>query len=203
MKKRILSLAMVCLLTLGLSITSLAASVEAGVVNGIDKVTDKDGNDVTGYLTVTELTERGRKVAEELKDAAKLKELLESLGITYNENMHIIDMKEVQEVGTVPASIYPVTIKFNVKGITASTKVIVLRYSYEKEVWEVLETTAEEAAVLAKLSEVGPVVFIVDGNVNGSNSTTSPVTGQTNNYMWAFAAIALGVAGTVVLKKRA
>lgn len=208
MKKKLLSLAMVCLLTLGLSITSLAGSVEAGVVGGIDNVTDKDGNDIGYGIMLTELTDEGRRVAEGLKDPAKLKELLESLGIEYKDDMHIIDMKEIVEVGEVPSSSYPVTIKFNVKGVTASTKVIVLHYDYASGKWEAVECTVGDGTVSAKFSSAGPVVFVVDGsynaeNGNTSNSTTSPTTGQTNNTMWAFAVVALGIAGTIALKKRA
>lgn len=209
MKKKILSLVMICLLTLGLSITSLAGSVQAGVVTGIDKVTDKDGNDITGYgIMLTELTDEGRRVAEGLKDPAKLKELLESLGIEYKDDMHIIDMKEIVEVGEVPSSIYPVTVQFDVKGVTASTKVIVLHYDYASGKWEAVECTAGDGTISAKFSSAGPVVFVVDSsytaeNGNTSNSTTSPTTGQTNNTMWAFAVVALGIAGTIALKKRA
>lgn len=209
MKKKLLAFALASVLTLGLSITSLAASVQAGVVTGINKVTDKDGNDIPGYLAVTELTEEGKKVTDELKDAAKLKKLLESLGIAYNGDMRIIDMKELQEVGVVPKSIYPVTVQFDVKGVTASTKVLVLHYDYESGTWELVESTVGDAMVAAKFGSTGAVVFVVDGSydtANGSGSTstgtTSPITGQTNNYMWAFAVIAIGVAGTVVLKKR-
>lgn len=214
MKKKLLAFALASVLTLGLSITSLAASVQAGVVTGISKVTDKDGNDVTGYIAITELTEESKKITDELKDAAKLKALLESLGIVYNEDMYIIDMKEVVEVGSVPKSIYPITVQFDVKGVTPSTKVIVLHYSFERGEWEVLESTVGAESVSSKFNSLSPVVFVVDGSYNTANgsgststgttsSTTSPTTGQTNNYMWAFAVIAIGVAGTVVLKKRA
>lgn len=215
MKKKLFSLAMVCLLTLGLSITSLAGSVEAGVVGGIDNVTDKDGNDITEYgIMLTGLTDEGRRVAEGLKDPEKLKELLESLGIEYKDDMYIIDMKEIVEVGEVPSSSYPITIKFNVKGVTASTKVIVLHYDYVSGTWVAVECTVGDGTVSAKFSSAGPVVFVVDGSYNSANgsdttstgttsSTTSPTTGQTNNTMWAFAIVALGIAGTIALKKRA
>lgn len=206
MKKKILAVVSAVLLAASFSVTSFATSIQAGVVTGIEKVTDKDGNDVTGYIDITALTEESKNLTDPLKDNANLKALLESLGIEYNEDMHIIDMKEVVEVGQVSSSIYPISVQFNVKGVTASTKVIVLHYSSVKGAWEVLKTTVGNGTVTAQFDSLSPAVFVVDGKIvsgGTTGGTTSPTTGQSINYMWAFAAIAVGVVGTVTLKKRA
>lgn len=218
--KKILAVVCSAVLTIGMAVTAFAQpSVTAsGVVTGINKVVDADGNVVTGGIAIdkietaySELTDAQRKDVDAIKTVEKLKEVL---GSKYEDGMTVIDMKNVYVYGNANVK-FPITITFDAIGITASSKVQVLHYNVSTSQWEVLESSAGEKTITATFSSLSPVAFVVDSKTaqainnagSGSNtSTVSPKTGEGNTMMMVGMFAVIGLAGMTVVaagRKRA
>lgn len=218
--KKILAVVCSAVLTIGMAVTAFAQpSVTAsGVVTGINKVVDADGNVVTGGIAIDkietaypELTDAQRKDVDAIKTVEKLKEVL---GSKYEDGMTVIDMKNVYVYGNANVK-FPITITFDAIGITASSKVQVLHYNVSTSQWEVLESSAGEKTITATFSSLSPVAFVVDSKTaqainnagSGSNtSTVSPKTGEGNTMMMVGMFAVIGLVGMTVVaagRKRA
>lgn len=221
--KKVLAVICSAVLTIGMAVTAFAqpSVVASGVVTGISSAVDADGNTVTsgiGMKTIADakndLTEQQKKAAEEIKTAAKLKEVL---GDKYEEGMTVIDVKYLYPYGAFSGK-FPLTMTFNVTGVTSSSKVQVLAYNDETGQWEVVECTVGNGTVTAVLNSLSLVAFVVDGKTagtintatstgGGSNtSTVSPKTGEGNIMMMVAMFAAIGLAGMTVVvagRKRA
>lgn len=122
------------------------------------------------------------------------------LGSAYTDTMSVVDVKDVT---VADGTVFPVTIRFNVPGVTTSTKVAVLHYDTEKKAWEVVDSKAGQGTITATFNSLSPVAFVVDKST--SASTTSPQTGE-HSMVVLFGAVAVVAAcGAVGLsrKKRA
>lgn len=116
-----------------------------------------------------------KKAAEEIKTAAKLKEVL---GDKYEEGMTVIDVKYLYPYGAFSGK-FPLTMTFNVTGVTSSSKVQVLAYNDETGQWEVVECTVGNGTVTAVLNSLSLVAFVVDGKTAGTiNTATSTGSGS-------------------------
>ena len=218
--KKILAVVCSAVLTIGMAVTAFAQpSVTAsGVVTGINKVVDADGNVVTGGIAIdkietaySELTDAQRKDVDAIKTVEKLKEVL---GSKYEDGMTVIDMKNVYVYGNANVK-FPITITFDAIGITASSKVQVLHYNVSTSQWEVLESSAGEKTITATFSSLSPVAFVVDSKTaqainnagSGSNtSTVSPKTGEGNTMMMVGMFAVIGLVGMTIVaagRKRA
>ena len=129
--------------------------------------------------------------------------------------MQVVDVKDV----TVPeGTVFPVTITFNVTGVTADSTVAVLHYDTAAGAWEVVESKAGNGTITAIFDSLSPVAFVVDGNAAAgstaagassqtSGSATSPKTGETSALSMAAVIAAAALAGMAVVsfysKKRA
>lgn len=203
MRKRVLSLITAVVLVLAMGITATAAgSVSVnGVVTGVASAKDKNGNDVR--IVVSAVKDEDKAIVDEVRTAAKLKELL---GDAYVDTMSVIGAYDVRVVGEGEIA-FPVTVTFNVSGIKASSKIATLHYDTNKGAWEVLNSTAGEGTITAVFNSLSPVAFVADKNttdttVSGATTGKSP---QTNGTTMAvvLAVIALAAAGSVVyLAKR-
>lgn len=197
MKKRLMALACVAVLTLGMSMTALATnpSVQAGVVTGVESAKDNAG---TSAKVIVEAIHENHEHDEEkdyISVEANMKKELERLN-AYEAGMKVLDVKNVEIEGDASLIKFPLTITFTVNGIKAGDKVILLHYVSDAKGWEKLDTTTGNGTVTATFNSLSPVAFIKVADA------TSPTTGEPVSLMLAGAVVALGAVGTVVSKKR-
>lgn len=164
------------------------------VVNKVSKAVDKDGNAVEA--AIAEVPAEYAEAVAEVKTEAKLKELL---GDFFNENVVVADTKNV----TVPdGTQYPVTISFEMKGVTANSKVQILHYDVEKKAWEKIDTTVGEGTVTGTFNSLSPVAFAVDKTTLSSGvGSTSPKTSASAVSVVAVVGLAAVVAVCGLKKK--
>lgn len=201
MKKRLMALACVAVLTLGMSMTTLAAnpSVQAGIVTGVEGAKDKDG---TSAKVIVEAIHENHEHDEEkdyISTDANVKKELDKLNVVVKEGekVEVLDVKNVEIQGDASLVKFPLTITFKVNGIKAGDKVILLHYVDDAKGWEKIDTTTGNGTVTATFNSLSPVAFI-----KLADATTSPTTGEPVSLMLAGAVVALGTVGTVISKKR-
>lgn len=200
--KKLLAVLSAAVMAVGMAATVFAAPSPSvsGIVTGIAKAVDKNGADARIIVeSVDVLTGAEKTAAEEIKDIAKVKEVM---GSAFAEGMQVVDVKNVRAEGDVA---YPVTITFKVTGITSASKVAILHYDAEKAAWEVLEAKAGEGTMEATFNSLSPVAFVVDKDTAASvttSTTTSPKTGEVNVLGWAGAVAVLGLVGMAVTYKK-
>ena len=174
MKTRFLkTAAAVMAVVMCLGMTVFAAPSPSGsdfVVGGISNAVDADGNDVSGFLEVTELPDEYADVAAQLRTAEGLQA---AMGADYNENMIVLDIVEARVVGDASQVKFPVTITFQVNGVTASTRGTILHYT--GSVWEKIPTTMGEGTMTGTFASLSPVAFVVD-KTTLTGGTVSPKT---------------------------
>lgn len=221
--KKVLAVVCSAVLTVAMAVTAFAqpSVVASGVVTGINKAVDADGNTIGGLKIdpmesrFETLTEEQKAEVEAIKTLDKLKEVL---GDKYKEGMTVVDLKDVYLYGDATAK-FPLTITFDMLGVTSSSIVEVLHFDTTAGKWEVLESSVGEGTVTATFNSLSPVAFVVDNqtaaaidkaNTNtaaGSNtSTVSPKTGESNTMMMVAMFAAIGLAGMTVVvagRKRA
>lgn len=185
-------MALICatLLLVSMSMTAFASnpSVQAGIVTGVEKAVDADGK--AARISVVALSDTYKEQGDYIKVAANMKK---ELGNAYEEGMQVIDVKSLSAEGDVKT---PVTVTFNVNGVKAGTRIVLLQYV--DNAWKVVEATAGNGTVTATLNSLSPVAFIAKGVI------TSPSTGESMMTMVAIAAVVIGAVGlTTVSKKRA
>lgn len=174
MKTRFLkTAAAVMAVVMCLGMTVFAAPSPSGsdfVVGGISNAVDADGNDVSGFLEVTELPDEYADVAAQLRTAEGLQA---AMGADYNENMIVLDIVEARVVGDASQVKFPVTITFQVNGVTASTRGTILHYTGNE--WEKIPTTMGEGTMTGTFASLSPVAFVVD-KTTLTGGTVSPKT---------------------------
>lgn len=197
MKKRLMALACVAVLTLGMSMTTLAAnpSVQAGVVTGVESAKDNAGTSAKVIVEAIHDTHEHVKEKNYISVEANMKKELERLN-AYEEGMKVLDVKNVEIEGDASLIKFPLTITFTVNGIKAGDKVILLHYVDATKGWEKIDTTTGNGTVTATFNSLSPVAFIKVADA------TSPTTGEPVSLMLAGAVAALGTVGTVISKKR-
>lgn len=195
--KRLVSVAAAAVLALSLSLTAFAAP--STNISGVVTVDTKD-NGVDGNTITASLAEVPAEYQSAVADVRKPETLKALLGSAYTDTMSVVDVKDVT---VADGTVFPVTIRFNVPGVTTSTKVAVLHYDTEKKAWEVVDSKAGQGTITATFNSLSPVAFVVDKST--SASTTSPQTGE-HSMVVLFGAVAVVAAcGAVGLsrKKRA
>ena len=111
--------------------------------------------------------------------------------------MSVVDVKDVT---VADGTVFPVTIRFNVPGVTTSTKVAVLHYDTEKKAWEVVDPKQDRELLQQHLILYHRLRFVVDKST--SASTTSPQTGE-HSMVVLFGAVAVVAAcGAVGLSRK-
>ena len=205
----VLCAAVLCLSTAA-SVFAQPSPEVSGVVTGVFGGTNADGDAVE--VTLSEVPAEYQAAVEQVKDSAFVQNLL---GDAFVEGMQVVDVKDV----TVPeGTVFPVTITFNVTGVTADSTVAVLHYDTAAGAWEVVESKAGNGTITAIFDSLSPVAFVVDGNAAAgstaagassqtSGSATSPKTGETSVLSMAAVIAAAALAGMAVVsfysKKRA
>lgn len=200
MKKRLMALACVAVLTLGMSMTTLAAnpSVQAGIVTGVEGAKDKDGTSAKVIVEAIHDTHEHDEEKDYISTDANVKKELDKLNVEVkaNEKVQVMDVKNVEIEGDASLIKFPLTITFKVNGIKAGDKVILLHHVSDAKGWEKLDTITGNGTVTATFNSLSPVAFIKLADA------TSPTTGEPVSLMLAGAVVALGTVGTVISKKR-
>ena len=200
MKKRLMALACVAVLTLGMSMTTLAAnpSVQAGIVTGVEGAKDKDGTSAKVIVEAIHDTHEHDEEKDYISTDANVKKELDKLNVEVkaNEKVQVMDVKNVEIEGDASLIKFLLTITFKVNGIKAGDKVILLHHVSDAKGWEKLDTITGNGTVTATFNSLSPVAFIKLADA------TSPTTGEPVSLMLAGAVVALGTVGTVISKKR-
>ena len=174
MKTRFLkTAAAVMAVVMCLGMTVFAAPSPSGsdfVVGRISNAVDADGNDISGFLEVTELPDEYADAAAQIRTAEGLQA---AMGADYNENMIVLDIVEARVVGDASQVKFPVTITFQVNGVTASTRGTILHYTGSE--WEKIPTTLGEGTMTGTFDSLSPVAFVVD-KTTLTGGTVSPKT---------------------------
>lgn len=203
MRKKLMALVSAVVLAAATVTTAFAAPsvTVSGVVSGIQSATDKNGNEVgirIENVSETNFTAEETTAVEEIKSIDKVKEVMEAAGVTFEEGMQVVDIKNViAPEGTE----FPVTITFKVAGVTANSRVAVLHFDTAKGAWEVVESKAGEGTITATFNSLSPVAFVVDKDT-AANGATSPQTGEPITLALAGLAVCAGAVGMGVTAKR-
>ncbi|RGS81915.1 hypothetical protein [Coprococcus sp. AF21-14LB] len=203
MRKKMIALMSAAVLAATTVMTAFAAPsvTVSGVVSGVQSATDKNGNEVAikvENVSETNFTAEEVAAVEEIKNIENVKEVMEASGVEFEEGMQVADIKNViAPEGTV----FPVTITFNVEGVTIRSRVTVLHFDTAKEAWEVVESKAGERTITETFHSLSPVAFVVDKET-AANGATSPQTGEPITLALAGLAICAGAVGMGVTAKK-
>lgn len=184
--------------TLGL-VVALAACIgmtafAAPSPSASTQVTSASAKDKNGNAVQVTMTEVSSDLVADVTSEATLKSVL---GSDFNESMAVAD---VMEVSVPEGTEFPLDITFAIKGVTASTKAVVLHYV--DGAWQKEATTVEVGAVTGKFNSLSPVAIVVDKTTLASGAgTTSPKTGATAVSAVAVLGLAAAV-GAFGMKKR-
>lgn len=185
--KSVAALLSAVVLTVAMGVTSFAAgSASTNGVATVKGATDKNGNPVTATISASS---QAAPSTESLKDI---------LGDSYVEGMSVVDVMDV----TVPdGTAFPVTITFNVPGVTANSKVAALHYN--GNAWEKVEAKAGDAVVTATFTSLSPVAIVADKAASDGAAVSSPKTGETAPIAMIGAVAVIAAAAAYGLKKKA
>lgn len=197
MFKKAAAILTAAVLTIGMAATAMAAPspTVSGIVTGIAGATDANGNAVEA--TLSEVPAEYASAVQEIRDVETVKALL---GDAYQEGMQVVDVKDV----TVPeGTAFPLTITFQVTGVTASSKVAVLHYDTAAGAWEVVESKAGNGTITATFDSLSPVAFVIDGQTAAQTTgTTSPKTGEIPYGAYAGVVAAAAALGMIVVSMK-
>ena len=184
--KKYLALALALVMMLAVSLPAFAAdSPEKPIENVIDKVVDKNGNDVTDKIELV-VNEESRAAEAELSDE-KIKELLAD---DYNDDLVLGDVYDVIYTG----DNYPITVTANQNVAKDDVVFVITKVGGE---WVVLEDVlVEDGYVTFSLTEDSVIAFVYER----IPETEGPITG--NNAVIALMIAVVCLAGTVYSVKR-
>lgn len=226
MKKKLLTALLVAAVAVMPTMTAFAApenpSVEAETLDILEAY-DADGDPIdendAQVLLVRDLLESQKPSVEEIEKPENLKNLL---GDKYSDNLQIIEELDVYVYG-IPGKEeiawdseeceikFPVTITFNVPGVTANTELYVLHGhdGLSLDEWHVMDIKSiEDGKVTVTFSHLGgPVVFLTDnaaGDEGPTDGPVSPSTGESNVVLYvALLIVAVATVAVVTRKKMA
>ncbi|MCD8355068.1 MAG: hypothetical protein LUE11_00645 [Clostridia bacterium] len=200
MKKVIVSIAAVAMaLTMSLSAFALPSPTVSGFVKGVSSAIDKDGTAVDIIVqTVAEaepdFTAAEKKAIEEIKNEQKLREIM---GSYWKNGMKLADIRDVKIKGDASLVTFPVTILFDVPGVTEKSNVAVLHFDTNVGEWEIVDSKAGDATIQAVFNSLSPVAFVVDADTAEAmeSTVTSPKTGESGFPICAGVAIVVVLSG--------
>lgn len=186
-----LGAAMVMSLALGLTAFASSSPVSTGS-SSVKGAVDKNGNAV-------EVTLKGgvdSAIVNAIKSDSALKAVL---GDAYVEGMTVVDVVDVQYKGN--KEDFPITVTFNVPGVTASTKVALVHYTNGAWKADVTDVKAGNGTITGTFSSFSPVAIVVDKSAADS-SVKSPKTGETTMPIVMMAIGVLAVGGVYVMSRK-
>lgn len=224
LKRIIAGVGMATVLSMSLCMNAFASGASPqknSVVSKVTEVKDKNGNSVA--VVVKDIPEEHKAAVEqvqkpetlktvvkdiikELKEAIQnqledikeeLKEEVKELEEIPEENLELIDVREVEIEGDPSKVEFPLEITFEVPGVLETSKVAVLHYV--DNAWQLEASKPGKGTITATFDSLSPVAFIVDKTTTAS-STTAPKTGV--NEMVPVIAIAVAAATCVFLIRK-
>lgn len=186
-----LGAAMVMSLALGLTAFASSSPVSTGS-SSVKGAVDKNGNAV-------EVTLKGgvdSAIVNAIKSESALKAVL---GDAYVEGMTVVDVVDVDYEGN--KEDFPITVTFNVPGVTSSTKVALLHYTGGAWKADVTDVKAGNGTITGTFSSFSPVAIVVDKSAADS-SVKSPKTGETTMPIVMMAIGVLAVGGVYVMSRK-
>ncbi len=207
--KKVVAVLLAAVLTVGASMTAFAAPSPSASGVGVSSATDKNGNAVEVSISTNFADPAEQAAADELISAPETV-LTEVLGADVAANADVLSVMDV----TVPEGTqFPVTLTFNVPGVTAGSDVYVLHYN--GSAWENIAAKAGDGTVTATFTSLSPVAIVVadaagagaDTNTGANAGTTtdqgtSPKTGESQFMVWVAIIAAAGIAGMTVTYRK-
>ena len=221
MKKKLLTALLVAAIAVMPVMTVFAApsnpSVEGETIEILEAY-DADGKliEAPQVLRVREILDWQKAPVAEVEKSENLKLLL---GDNYSDTLQIIEEYDIY-IYDIPEKVeiewddpeceikFPVTITFNVPGVTADTELYVLHGhdSLTLEEWHVMDIKAiEDGKVTLKFTHLSPVVFLTDTAVEDggtSDGPTSPSTGESNVVLYVALIVVAAATVAVVTRKK-
>lgn len=189
MKKACISISISSLLIilLCLNVFSAPSPETSGFKVEIESATDANGNEI-----IIGLKEADKVITSE---AMKTETIKAVMGDMYTEDMIIVDIQDV----TVPAgTVFPVTITFILKGVTADTKGGLMHWT--GSVWEWIDAIFNTDTMTCTFKSLSPVAFVVNADVTQNRVGTSP---QTSDCITSvFTSLAVSAAVILVFSKK-
>ena len=196
---KVLVMVLAVAMCLGMSVCAEESPSGGTVFNvrGIYKAYDKNGQDVTGKISLVNIEESGmhekfQPAADEIQTEAGLKA---ALGADWSPNLIVADVKYTKVEGDVE---FPVTMTVNMTGVTAGTKVYVLCWNGSS--WEKIEAVAGEGTITFTINEPSLLAFVVD-KTTLTTTAVSPKTSVSYSTVIALFGIAAVVAVCGLKKK--
>ena len=203
MKKIITSIAAVAMaLTLSISAFALPSPTVSGFVKGIRSAIDANGNAVQIEMQTiadaqSNLSDAEKTAMDQIK---KQKNLRSIMGSHWEDGMQLADLRYIRIKGDASSVKYPITITFNVPGITKNSKVTLLVYNVATGSWELVTCTAGDGTITGTFNVLGLVAFVVDTDTAKTleSAVTSPKTGESNFPICAGIATAAVLGGAIL-----
>lgn len=195
-------------MTLGMATVAFAAPSPAATTGTVKEATDKDGKAVQVVASDNYAQDAQAAVTAIKADAAAtLKAAVPSVNAA---DYKLAMLKDVSVVGNGTVA-FPIKVTFNVDGVTAASKVIVLHYV--NGAWTQETAVAGNGTVTVTLNSLSPIAIYVEangaaaagnGSANGSanGAKVSPKTGAAPTMTFVVAIAAAAVAGMCVTAKK-
>lgn len=134
-----------------LSAFALPSPSVSGFVKGVQSAVDANGNAVN---IIVQLIADAKFDAAEQKAVDALRanptaELKRILGSEYKDTLQLVDIRNVKIDGDASKVKFPVTVTFDVPGVTASSEAILLHYVEKDNQWEVIHAKTGDKTIEA------------------------------------------------------
>ena len=201
--KKVVALLMAAVMTVGMATVAFAAPSPAATTGTIKEAVDGNGNYIELVASDNYAEADQAAVAEIKADAqAVLKKVVPSVNAA---DYKLAMLKDVAYVGN-GTPVFPVTVTFNIDGVTASSKVIALHYV--NGAWQQENAVAGDGTVKVTFNSLSPVAIYVEangttaGNGSANGTKVSPKTGAAPTMTFVVAIAAAAVAGMCVTAKK-
>ena len=206
--KKVVALLMAAVMTVGMATVAFAAPSPAATTGTVKEAVDANGKSIE-LVASDNYAAADQAAAAEIKSDAQavLKKVVPSVNAA---DYKLAMLKDVAYVGE-GTPVFPVKVTFNVDGVTAASKVIVLHYV--NGAWQQETAVAGNGTVTVTLNSLSPVAIYVEangaatagnGSANGSanGAKLSPKTGAAPTMTFVVAIAAAAVAGMCVTAKK-
>ncbi len=197
--KKIICMVMAVVMIMATGVTAFAANSPKadGVVTAN---AGKDANGTAFHFGMGAIAGQYNDAAASIRTKAGLKA---AMGSSYVEGMEVVDVRSISLNGQDVK--FPISLTFNVPGVTAGTKVAVLAYVNGQ--WVSLQCTAGNGTITVTFEnadQLACVAFVVDKNTAAaSTGKVSPKTGETAAIpAMAAMAVLLLIGGAYCLRKK-
>lgn len=206
--KKVVALLMAAVMTVGMATVAFAAPSPAATTGTVKEAVDANGKSIE-LVASDNYAEADQAAVTEIKSDAQavLKKVVPSVNAA---DYKLAMLKDVAYVGE-GTPVFPIKVTFNVDGVTAASKVIVLHYV--NGAWQQETAVAGNGTVTVTFNSLSPVAIYVEangaatagnGSANGSANGTkvSPKTGAAPTMTFVVAIAAAAVAGMCVTAKK-